>query len=184
MADELGRRYGAFVYHTCDYRHTHHQNADPKFQPGLSQFVENMPDFFAQDPEDAMRRERGIVHDYTPMVIMDLIQLSATHEKVICENDIDIDSIIQIVTHAVMISSNRSLDNFINRYKSEIQHRDISDAEKEGLICKLNTVWGEGKPESPRGTNPYGVKQIFFDDNLAVEQIADRVAEYFGLSQT
>jgi len=180
VADELGRRFGIFVYHTCEYRHIHHQNADPQFQPGLSRFVENMPDFFTQDPEDAMQRERGIVHDFTPMVIMDLIQLSAKHEKIICENDIDIDSIIQIVTHAVVISNDRPLDDFIDRYKNDIRCRDISEDEKERLILKVNAVWGKGKPESPRETNQYGVKQFFLDDNSTVEQTADIVAEYLG----
>jgi DNA-binding transcriptional MerR regulator len=181
VADELGRRYGIFVYHTCDYRYIHHQNADPQFQPGLSRLVGNMPDFYAQDPEDAMQRERGIVHDFTPMAIMDLIQLSAKYEKIICENDIDIDSIIQIVTHAVMISNDRPLDDFIDRYENEIRRREISEDEKERLVRKINAVWGKGKPESPRETNLYGVKQIFFDDSSTVEQTADMVAEYFGL---
>lgn len=179
-ADELGRRYGIYVYHTCDYRYIHHQNADPQFQPGLSRIVENMQDFFAQDPEDAMQRERGIVHDFTPMVIMDLIQLSAKHEKIICENDIDIDSIIQIVTHAVVISNDKPLDSFINRYEHEIRRRDISEDEKEKLIRKLNAAWGKGKPESPREMNQYGVKQIFLDDHSTVEQTADIIAECFG----
>jgi hypothetical protein len=181
VADELGRRYSIFVYHTCEYRHIHHQNADPQFQPGLSRFIENMPDFFAQDPEDAMQRERGIVHDFTPMVILDLIQLSAKHEKIICENDIDIDSISQIVTHAVVISNDRPLDDFIDRYENEIRRRDISEDEKERLIHKVNAVWGKGKPESPRETNQYGVKQIIWDDTSTVEQTVDVIAEYFGL---
>jgi DNA-binding transcriptional MerR regulator len=183
VADELGRRYGIFVYHTCDYRHIHHQNADPRYQPGLSRIMENMQDFFAQDPEDAMQRERGIVHDFTPMVIMDLIQLSARHEKIICENDIDIDSIIQIVTHAVVISNNRPLDDFIDQYENEIRRRDISEDEKERLIRKVNAVWGKGKLESPLETNRYGVEQIFLDDNSTVEQTADIVAEYFGFGR-
>lgn len=182
VADELGHRYDLFVYHTCDYRYKHSKNADPQFQPGLCRLVENMPDFFAQDPEDAMQREREIVHDFTPMVIMDLIQLTAKHEKVICENDIDIDSIIQIVTHAVMISNNRPLDDFIDRYENEIRCRDISEDEKEKLIRKVNTVWGKGKPENSRETTQYGVKQIIRDDNSTVEQIADIIAEYFDLS--
>lgn len=181
VADELGRRHGLFVYHTCDYRYKHSQNADPQFQPGLCRLVENMPDFFAQDPEDAMQREREIVHDFTPMVIMDLIQLTAKHERVICENDIDIDNIIQIVTHAVMISNNRPLDDFIDQYENEIRRRDISEDEKEKLIRKVNAVWGKGKPENPRETTQYGVKQIIRDDNSTVEQIADMAAEHFGL---
>jgi DNA-binding transcriptional MerR regulator len=179
VADELGHRYGFFVYHTCDHRYEHSQNADPQFQPGLCRLVENMPDFFAQDPEDAMQREREIVRDFTPMVIMDLIQLAAKHEKVICENDIDIDSIIQIVTHAVVISDNRPLDAFIDRYENEIRCRDISEDEKDKLIRKVNTVWGKGKPENPRETPQYGVKQFRMDDNSTVEQTADMVAEYF-----
>jgi hypothetical protein len=183
VADELGRRYGIFVYHTCNYRYKHSQNADPQFQPGLSRFVENMPDFWAQDPEDAMQWEREIAHDFTPMVIMDLIQLTAKHEKVICENDIDINSIIQIVTHAVVISSHKAWDGFIERYEKEIHRRDISEDEKENLNRKLHSAWGKGKPENPRGINPYGIKQIFLEDNSTVEQTADMVAEYFGLPQ-
>lgn len=182
VADELGRRYGLFVYHTCEHRYKHSQNADPKFQPGLCRIAEDMPNFFAQDPEDAMQRERETVHDFTPMVIMDLIQLTAKHEKIICENDIDIDSIIQIVTHAVVISNDRSWDDFIGQYENEVRRRDISEDEKERIIRKINAVWGKGKPENPRETNQYGVKQILLDDHSSVEQTAEVVAKYFGLS--
>ena len=179
VADELGSRCGIYVYHTCDYRHIHHQYADPQYQPGLSR---NIPDFYAQDPEDAMQSERNIVHDFTPMVITDLIKLTAMYEKIICENDIDIESIIQIVSHAVIISNKKSLDNFIDRYINEIHCRDISEDEKERLIQKVYTVWGSGKPENPRDNNPYGIKQIIINDNSTATQTADIVAEYFGLS--
>jgi DNA-binding transcriptional MerR regulator len=182
VADELGRRYGLFVYHTCDHRYKHSQNADPRFQPGLCRIVENMPDFFAQDPEAAMQRELEIVHDFTPMVIMDLILLTAKHEKVICENDIDIDSIIQIVTHAVIVSNNRPLDDFIERYENDIRSRNISEDEKERLIGKVNAVWGKGKPDSPREMNQYGVKQVYVDNNSTVGHTADIIAEYFELA--
>ena len=73
VADELGRRHEFYVYHTCERRYKHSQNADPQFQPGLSNFVADIPDFFAQDPTEAMQKESDIVHDFTPMVIMDLI---------------------------------------------------------------------------------------------------------------
>jgi DNA-binding transcriptional MerR regulator len=181
VADELGRRHGIFVYHTCDYRYKHSQNADPQFQPGLCNFEPEIPDYFARDPEETRQKEHDVVHDYTPMVITDLIQLTATHEKVICENDIDIDSIIQIVTHAVMISNHKNWDDWIGGYEKGIRSRDISEDEKENLIRKLHSAWGKGKPENPRGINPYGIKQIFLDDNSTVEQTADIVAEYFGL---
>lgn len=185
VADELGRRYGFFVYHTCQYRHIHHKNADPEFQPDLSR---DIPDYFALDPEDAMQRESGVVHDFTPMVIMDLIQLASKHDGVICENSIDIDSIVQFITHAVVISNvsndknnDKDLDDFIDRYENAIRSRDISENEKEKLVRKVNAVWRKVKPEDSRGTNPYGVKQIFMDDNSSVEQTVEEIAEYFGL---
>ena len=178
VADELSRRYGIFVYHTCDYRNNHSQNADPKFQPELSRDVQ---DFMSLDPEEAMRLELGVVHDYTPMVIMDLIQLTSTHEKVICENDIDIGSIVHFITNSIIITNVKNWDNYIDAYKNNIRRRDISENEKEILINKVDNVWGKGKPENPRGTSQYGVKQIIVDDNMTVEQTADTVAEYFGL---
>ena len=182
VADELGRCYGLNVYHTCDHRDKHSQNADPRFQPGLCRFEENTLDFFTRDPEDAMRHEREVVHDFTPMVIMDLIQLTANHEKVICENDIDIGSIIHVVTHAVVISNDSSWDDFFDRYEDEIRRRDISEVEKERLVRKMKSIWGKGKPENPREAAPYGIKQIIWDANSTVEQTAEMIAEYFGLT--
>ena len=180
VADELGRKYGLYVYHTCENRFKHFQNADSQFQPGLCRIVGDL-DFFMQDPEDAMQRENEIIHDFTPMVIMDLIQLTAKHEKVICENDIDIDSIIQFVTHAVTISNFGPLDDFIDRYKNEICRRDISKDEKERLIHSVNTLKANPRNFAWRETSQYGVKQIIWDDNSTVEQTADIIAAYFGL---
>ena len=180
VADELGRRYGLFVYHTCENRSKHSKNADPQFQPGLCRYVPDL-NFYAQDPEDAMQWEREIVHDFTPMVIMDLIQLTAKHEKVICENDIDIESIIQLVTHAVTISNYGTLDDFFDRYKSEIRRREISEDEKERLIRSVNAANANAKFPIWRETKQYGVKQIVWDNNSTVEQTADIIAEYFGL---
>lgn len=178
VADELGRRYGIFVYHTCDNRSKHSQNADPQFQPGLCRQV---PDFYAQAPDDAIKRENEIIHDFTPMVIMDLIQLTAKYENVICENDIDIDSIIQFVTHAVVISNEGPLRDFFDQYENEIHNRDISGDEKEKLICRVQAARAnENFPLWKRAVR-YGVKQIIWDDNSTVEQTADRIAEYFGL---
>jgi len=183
VADELGRRYGIFVYHTCKNRKKHSLNADPRFQPGLCRFEENIPDFWSLDPDDAMQWEHDIVHDFTPMVIMDLIQLSATHDKIICENDIDIDSIIQFVTHAVQISNDKTWDNFFDRYESEIRCRDISEDEKEKLSQKVNAQRVKSKCEFFRKTNQYGIKHMMWDEHSTVEQTADEVAEYFGLFQ-
>jgi len=179
VADELGRRHGLFVYHTCNYRYKHFQNSDPRYQPGLCAFKEDNEDFWALPPEDAMENERAVVHDYTPMVIMDLIQLSAQHKGVICENDIDIENILQIVTHAVRITSPN--DGFLDWYANEINRFGLSEGEKERYISGVLPAVARVKDDIPGEAALYGVKHIIADGNTTVEQTADEVAEYFGL---
>jgi len=181
VADELGRRYGIHVYHTCDNRYKHSQNADPKFQPGMFRPEMDYENYFAQDPEDAMLGECAIARDFTPMVIVDLIQLTAVHEKVICENVIDIDSIIPFVTNAVNITDYKSIYGFYDRYENEICRLDISAEEKEKLIRKVGVMREKVKRGFPYDSAKYGVKQIILDDDYTVSQMADIVAEYFGL---
>jgi DNA-binding transcriptional MerR regulator len=179
VADELGRKYGFYVYHTCDYRMRHAKSADPQFQPELSR---NVTDFFALEPEEALRHELGVVHDYTPMVILDLIKLTAEHDIIICENDIDIDSIIQIVTNVIDISEDNAWDNFIDTYKNNISARDISEDDKQRLVGEVDRVWYGGKPENPRSTPKYGIKRICRDENTTTEQLVDMVAQYFSFT--
>jgi len=180
IADELGKRYGIYVYHTCDNRWKYEQDADPQFQPGLCRRV---PDYFAQDPEEAAQWESEMARDFTPMVIIDLIQLAAKHERIICENAIDIDSIIRYVTHVVTVRDDNASNDFAELYANKIRERDISENEKGMLIRKANLIWGKDKPKIPREAAEYGVKFITWDDNLSIERTADMVAEYFGLSR-
>jgi len=185
VADELGRRYGFYVYHTCQHRQKHSQHADPAFQPGLCSFQENDVGFWTLSPEEAMEKERQVVHDFTPMVIMDLIQLAAQYEGVICENDIDIESIVQVVTHAVRFSTNGSYNNkdgFLDWYKNETRKRsDISEEENERYIRSVWPAIESVKGEIPGETTQYGVKHILWDDASTLEQTTDVVAAYFGL---
>ena len=178
-AEELGRQYGIFVYHTCDNRWKYEQDADPQFQPGLCRQV---PDYFAQDPEAAAQWEREMTHDFTPMVIMDLIRLTAEHDKIICENAIDIDSIIHYVTHAVTVSDAKASNAFAEMYADKIRDRDIPESEKEELIRKVNTIWGKNRPELPHETKEHGVKFITLDNNSTAADTADIIADYFGLT--
>jgi len=115
---------------------------------------------------------------------MDLIQLTANHEKIICENAIHVNSIIQFVTHGVNISNNASLDAFYDRYEHEICCRNIPKDEKERLIRKVNKIREKAKGEGgivSQETARYGVKQVVWDDKSTVEQTADLIAGYFGL---
>jgi len=184
VADELGRRYGFYVYHTCRHRQKHCQNADPAFQPVLCTFKEDGDGFLTKPPEAVMQGERQMVHEFTPFVIMDLIQLAAQYEGVICENDIDIESILQIVTHAARFSynNNYSDDGFFDWYAEKTRSRsDISEEEKESYIRNVKPAIEDVKGEIPGETTQYGVKHILWDAHSTVEQTADELAEYFGL---
>ena len=179
-ANELSRRYGFFVYHTDYSRAEHLKNADPQFQPALCRDV---PDYWALDPNDSAQWEGEIVHDFTPMVIVDLIHLSAHYDGVICEGDIDIDTIINIVTHAVTISNYGTPGDFFDRpdqrhMLDDILNRpNLSDKEKEELVCNAYKIVGDNpnlitkpKQENPRETEKFGVKEIIRDDTTTVEQ--------------
>ena len=191
IADELGKKYGLYVYHTCDNRWRYEQDADPQLQPGLSRIV---PDTFALTPGEMAQWEGERVRDFTPMVIMDLIQLTANHGKIICENAIDIDSIIPYVSHAVTISNYETLEGYFTQPERKhmldsIRSCDISQEERDIRIRNLYGMFGFDEHgertlnrEAPRETVQYGVKQIVWDDESAMEQATDEIAEYFGLS--
>jgi len=182
IAKELGRRHGIFVYHTCDNRWKYEQDAAPKFQPALKR---DIPDYFAQDPEDAAQWEREIAHDFTPMAIMDLIELTASHDKIICENALDIDSIIPFVTHAVNIIKSQASDDFYNMYENEIRRRNFPKGEKERFIQKVDALRKKAKQEGGilcRESAKYGVKQIIWDDNYTIKQAVDEIARHFNLT--
>lgn len=184
VADELGRRYGFYVYHTCKHRGKHSKNADPAVQPKLCTFTENGRGFQTLPPDVVMQGERQMVHEFTPFVIMDLIQLAVQYEGVICENDIDIENILQIVTHAARFSYNSSYsdEGFYDWYQEITRCRsDISEDEKERYIRGVKSAIEDVKGEIPGETTQYGVKHILWDEHSTVEQTADELAEYFGL---
>lgn len=154
----------------------------------------DVPDYWSLDPEDATKWEADIVREFTPMVVVDLIQLASRYEGVICEGDIDIDAIVPIATHVVTISNYGQSYDFFDRpdqrhMLDEIRSRpNLSEGEKEKIIQNAYRIVGgnsgistEPVREIPGETIMYGVKQIIRDDTTTVEQTAANIAEYFGL---
>lgn len=111
-ANELSRRFGFYIYQTDENRAKHFKNADPKFQPALCRDV---PDYWALDRDDALQWESDIVHEFTHMVIADLIQLASQYDQVICEGYIDINAIVPLVTNAVTILNYGKQYDFFDR---------------------------------------------------------------------
>ena len=181
VADEIGRKHGMQVYHTCDHRHRHRDNADPALQPAMSRYAEDIPDYFAQDPEEAMRTETAIVREFTPMAVLDLIRLSAQHGRVICENDLDIESLVPCFTHAVTVQDSGAMEQFVRRFERHIRGRAIPEGEKERLMRGLRPAVDRCKREPLRLAERHGAKPIAWSADSTVERTAEAIAELFGL---
>lgn len=176
-ADILSEKYGIYVYHTDHERSKFFGIAEKEFQPSMCRVV---PDFWALPKDEALAWEAEIVREFTPMVIADLIELSAVHEKIICEGDLDFAALSGIVTNAVFISYHGKDYDFFDRPEQrkmldDIRKRDISDAEKEELIANAYSIVNGKENKAPDW-----VKQILRDDHSAPEGTAAEIANYFG----
>ncbi|MCL2740673.1 MAG: MerR family transcriptional regulator [Oscillospiraceae bacterium] len=180
VADELGRRHGLPVYHTCDHRRAHAGNADPRLQPGL---MHDTSDFFSRDPAEAMRVEGEIVRDFTPMVVMDLIRLAARHGGVICENDMDVGAIAEYVTHAVYVHDQKALEDFAAAYEGEIRRRGLPEGEAERIVGEIWPAVDGAKLSMLREAERHGIRRIDWDGGSTVGGVADEVALEFRLTE-
>ena len=186
-ANALAEKHGFYVYHTDDSRSWHFKNAHPDYQPAMCR---NVPDFWALEKDDALQWEADIVREMTPMIIADLIQLSAQHKGIICEGDIDIDGIISVVTNAVTISNHGKDYDFFDRPEQkhmldDIKNRtDIDENEKQRLIDNAYHILsgdGSNKYDTSRETELYKVKQIIRDDSTTVNDVVRMIEEYWRL---
>lgn len=81
ITNAIAKKYiSCYVYHT-DNRMKHFKIADPKYQPAMCR---NVPDYWALDPVDAREWERQIVTEFTPMIIIDLVELASKYDIVLC----------------------------------------------------------------------------------------------------
>lgn len=185
IANALAEKIGCFVYHTDYERSRHFKSADPQFQHAMCREV---PDYWALEPEDARQWERDIVREFTPMVLMDLVALSARHQQVICEGDIDIDLVMPVMSHAVTLYNCGKAYDFFDRPEQKqmlddiLNRKDLSGEEKARRIENAREIVDGTQMDAPRETTLYGVKKIDWDRQTPVEDTVKAVAEYFELS--
>ena len=85
-------------------------------------------------------REKHFVEEMTPMMIVELIKLSALYNVITCEGDIDYKTIAPIATHAVHLCNCGTSFDWFNRpdhddVRSAVCKRtDISDDKKQAII--------------------------------------------------
>ena len=93
IANRLNEKYGFYVYSTDESRNRQMELANPIDQPYMCRdyYKEYGVKTFWELPKEVIaEREKHFVEEMTPMMIAELIQLSAVHKVIICEGDIDI----------------------------------------------------------------------------------------------
>lgn len=117
VTDVLAEKYSLYVYDTDNGRNKHIKEklllglTEPHGEVSEEQTQEEqIPEEQTQEeqtqeePEDIRQREKEVLRDFTPMVVSELIELSRIYDKILCEGELDIDSIIPIATHIIRIN--------------------------------------------------------------------------------
>lgn len=151
VAEALAEKYLLYVYHTDNIRNKHIKKEISRRLAGPGGEVSGEP--VQETPEDARQAEQELLREFTPMVVSELIALSAIYGKVLCEGELDFGSLLPIATHIVMISDG----------EDESNPSDCTDEEQ--MLEEL------------------GAKQIIRGEEMTVDEIAEEVAKYFGFAE-
>lgn len=190
VADILREKYGCCVFGTDEARDRNMAYACPEYQPYMCRdFVKEYGvNSFWELPKDVIQdREKRFLQEVTPMIVADLIALSAQHKTVICEGDIDYAAIIPVAEHCVYLNNRGTKFDWFDRPDHEniveiINKRtDLTDAEKAAVIQKAYDAVSGNEGVVPDWISENGVKVISWDDNVTAEKTAEETAEYFGL---
>lgn len=191
IANEMSKHLNnCYVYHT-DNRGPFFKLADSKYQPAMCRDV---PDYFTLDKDDAYNWECNIVKEFTPMIIIDLINLSSQYDVVICEGDINLELIIDSIVkdNMVYIKHIGKTGDFFDRPEqrhmldSIINDNSLSEEEKKLKIEKMYDIVGRPNQEIVEDSIPDVIKNndikviVRYDDNT-VEENTNKVLKYFKL---
>lgn len=192
IANELHRKYGYYVYDVDEARNRHWRNADPIYQPYMCRDYEKeygVSDFWQLPPEVIADRETHWLNEFTPMVVVDLIELAQYHDIIICEGDVDCDIILPVATSIVYLSNHGTRFDWFNRPDhadslDSIKNRtDLTEIEKEEIIKNAYNSVGQNMNSLPIQLFKHGIKNIIWDDNTTIEQTAFEVAQYFNFQK-
>ncbi len=190
IANELNRKFGYHIYDVDASRYRHMKSANPKYQPYMCRdFVKEygIKSFWALPSEVINERELHLLHEFTPMVIMDLILLASEHDVIICEGDIEYDAVIPVASHTVHLSNCGTRFDWFNRPDhiatlDSIKNRtDLTEKEKEDIIKNAYDSVGQEEGEIPDWVIKHGIKNIEWNDRTSIEQTTLEVSQYFKL---
>ena len=85
-------------------------------------------------------RETNRLKEFMPMVIVDLMLLSAAHDVIICESDIDYETVAPAAAHCVYLLDNGTIFDWfarpehVHELDSVKNHADLSAEYKSAII--------------------------------------------------
>ena len=189
IAQKLKEKYGFYIYSTDDSRSLHVLEADTENQPYMCWNVMKeygVKDFWALPKEVIREREEHFVQEMTPMIIADLIELSKTHEVIICEGDIDYKVVVPVVSHAVhLCNCGKKFDWFKRPDHDDVtesmkNRNDLSEEEKLAIIENAYACVSGDEVIVPDWVKEYNIKNINWDDDTSIEETTHDVEKYFN----
>ena len=188
ISNELCKKNSFFIYSTDESRNRHMKTASFEYQPNMCRNIEKeygVNSFWELTREVISDYEKCFINELTPMIIADLIILASKYKVVICEGDIDYESIIPVSSHVVYLNNCSTNFDWFNRTDHEniidIANKltYLSKAEKEILINKAYCVVSENECVVPDCIQKNEVKVISWNDDISKEETSIEVSKYF-----
>lgn len=189
IANELNKKYKYYIYSTDNSRYEHLKIAVSENQPYMCRDFESeygVKNFWELPKEVIFEREKHFVSEMTPMIIADLIALSAQHNIIICEGDIDYSAVAPIAVNAVHLQNCGTKFDFFNRpdhldITEELKNRtDITEEAKSAIIENAYSIVGGNENVLPSWVNELGIKNIAWNNSTSIEQTTAEVEQYFN----
>lgn len=190
IANRLSEKYGFFVYSTDESRERQMLVANPVDQPYMCRdYLKeyNVKSFWELPKEVIADREINFLREVTPMMIAELIQLSAKHDVIICEGDIDFRAVMSIASHSIYLCAKSDTFDWFERpdhddVKAELEQRtDLTEVEKQVIIDNAYTAVSDNDGVNPSWVEDYGVPIVYWNDFTGIEKTTEEVADIFGL---
>lgn len=189
IANRLSEKYGFYVYSTDESRDRQMLVANPVDQPYMCRdYLKeyNVKSFWELSKEVIADREINFLREVTPMMIAELLQLSAKHDVIICEGDIDFGAIASIVSHSIYLCAKSDAFDWFRRsdhddVKAEIgQRSDLTEEEKQAIIDNAYAAVSDNDGVVPSWVEDYGVPIVYWNDHTGIEKTTEEVVNIFG----
>jgi len=188
IANRLKEQYGFYVYSTDESRDRQIMMADPTDQPYMCRNFESeygVKSFWELPKEVISEREQHVVAEMTPMMITELIALSAQHPIILCEGDIDYHAVAPIASHIVHLCNQSTTFDWFNRpdhtdVRDIVRNRtDLSEEQKQAIIDNAYRAVTVEEGTGSDWVSELGIKNIIWNDHTSIDTTAADVAAYF-----